>query len=199
MSVAVSERPSRGRRGGGESPARRRILDTATGLFYAEGVHAVGIDRIIAEAGVAKATFYHHFPAKDQLVRAYLEEQSQLRRTAVAQLPAQPPRDTLLAIFNFVAELARQPGYRGCPFINAAAEYPDPASPVRLAIDEHRRWIREVMRELLVADGHRDPDRTADILMVVGDGLLVGSHLDDPAELPALIHDVVTRVLDASR
>jgi AcrR family transcriptional regulator len=160
-------------------------------------VHAVGIDRIIAEAGVAKATFYHHFPAKDQLVRAYVEEQSRLRRTTVAQLPPASPRETLLAIFDFIAELARQPGYRGCPFINAAAEYPDPTSPVRRAIDEHRRWVRDLVRGLLVADGHPDPDRTADILVVVGDGLLVGSNLDDPAELRAFIHDAVGRVLGA--
>lgn len=193
MAAAVPETRSRS----GDRPARRRILDTATDLFYAEGVHAVGVDRIIAEAGVAKATFYHHFPAKDQLVRAYVEEQSQLRRVAVAQLPPRPPRDTLLAIFDFIAELAREPGYRGCPFINAAAEYPDPYSPVRLAIGEHRRWIRGVMRDLLVADGRHDADRTADILVVAGDGLLVGGHLDDPTELHTLIHDAVSRVLDA--
>jgi AcrR family transcriptional regulator len=182
-----------------ESRARRRVLDTATALFYAEGVHAVGVDRIIAGAGVAKATFYHHFPAKDELVRAYVEEQSQLRRAAVAELPHRSPRAALLAIFDVIGELASQPRYRGCPFINAAAEYPDPASPVRRAIDEHRRWVRGVVRELLVADGHRDPDRTADILVVLGDGLLVGSDLDDPAGLRALIHDAVHRVLDTGR
>jgi AcrR family transcriptional regulator len=192
MSTALSDR----RR---DSPARRRVLDTATTLFYGEGVHAVGIDRIIAEAGVAKATFYHHFPAKDELVRAYVEEQSRLRRAAIAELGQQSPRDALLAIFDLVGELAQQPGYRGCPFINAAAEYPDPANPVRQAIDEHRRWVREFVRDLLVADGHPDADRTADILVVIGDGLLVGSDLDDPAELRALIRDAVTRVLDAHR
>jgi AcrR family transcriptional regulator len=182
-----------------DSPARRRVLDTATALFYAEGVHAVGIDRIIGEAGVAKATFYHHFPAKEELVRAYVQEQSHRRRAAVGQFPPRPPRDTLLAIFDFIGELADRPGYRGCPFINAAAEYPDPANPVRQAIDDHRRWTRDLVRELLVADGHRDADRTADILVVIGDGLLVGSDLDDPTELRVLIRDAVTRVLDAHR
>lgn len=181
-----------------ESPARRRILDTATTLFYAEGVHTVGIDRIIAEAGVAKATFYKHFPSKHDLVLAYVQEQDQLGRAAIAELPEQPPRQMVFALFDRVDEAARQPGYRGCPFINAAAEYPDPASPVRQAIDDHRRWVRDRFRVLLVADGHPDPDRAADILVVLNDGLLVAGDLDDPADLPALIRDAVTRVLDAA-
>jgi AcrR family transcriptional regulator len=192
----VSSSVSESRRG---SPARRRVLDTATALFYAEGVHAVGIDRIIAEAGVAKATFYHHFPAKDELVRAYVEQQSQLGQAAIARLGPRSPRTMLLAIFDLIADAARQPGYRGCPFINAAAEYPDPASPVRQAIEKHRRWKRDLLIELLGRDDCRDPERTADILTVLGDGLLVASHLDKPTNLRELIRDAMTAVLDARR
>lgn len=180
-------------------PARRRILDTATGLFYAEGVRAVGIDRIIAEAGVAKATFYHHFPAKDELVRAYIEEQSRLGQAAAAQIGERPPRAVLLAIFDLIADAVDQPGYRGCPFLNAAAEYPDPASPVRQAIDDHRRWKRDLLRALLAKDGHPDPDRAADTLTVLGDGLLISGHLDKPDNFPELIRATVTAVLDAAR
>jgi AcrR family transcriptional regulator len=105
-----------------------------------------------------QATFYHHFPAKDELVR--------------------------------------EPKYRGCPFVNAAAEYPDPDHPVRQAIAEHRRWFRELLRDLLVADGHPDADRTADIMVALKDGLLVAADLDDPAHR-SLIRDAVTRLLDA--
>jgi AcrR family transcriptional regulator len=179
------------------NPARTRLLDTATRLFYAEGVHAVGIDRIIAEAGVAKATFYHHFPAKDELVRAYVNEQSQLQRATAAGLPEASPRDMLLAIFDNVGELGRDPGYRGCPFVNAAAEYPDPDHPVRQAIADHRRWFRELLRDLLVADGHPDAERTADLLVALKDGLLVGADLDDPAR-QSLIRDAVARLLDSA-
>jgi AcrR family transcriptional regulator len=188
VSRTISERRS-------DSPARRRVLDTATALFYAEGVHAVGIDRIIAEAGVAKATFYHHFPAKDELVRAYVERQSQLGQAAIARIGPRSPRTMLLAIFDLIADAAGQPGYRGCPFVNAAAEYPDPASPVRKAVDDHRRWNRDLLRELLAADGHPDAARTADVLVVLSDGLLVSGELDDPTELAALTHDAVARVL----
>ena len=127
-----------------ESGPRRRVLETATRLFYAEGIHTVGIDRIIAEARVAKATFYKHFPSKDELVRAYVEEQDRLGRAAAAELPAHPPREMVFTFFDRLARAARQPGYRGCPFLNAAAEYPDPASPVRKAVDDHRRWNREL-------------------------------------------------------
>jgi AcrR family transcriptional regulator len=176
------------------SHARTRVLATATRLFYAEGVQAVGVDRIVAEAGVAKATFYHHFPAKDDLVRAYVEEQSQAQRATAARLPQAAPRDMVLAIFDNVGELGRDPSYRGCPFVNAAAEYPDPVHPVRHAIAEHRRWFRELLRNLLIADGHPDAERTADILVALKDGLLVGSDLDDPARR-SLIRDAVTRLL----
>ena len=110
------------------SSPRRRLLDTATRLFYQEGIHAVGIDRIIAEAGVAKATFYNHFPAKDDLVAAYIEEQDRLGRAAVAALPKQPPPKMIAAIMGHISEAVTSGGLRGCPFLNAAAEYPDPAS-----------------------------------------------------------------------
>jgi AcrR family transcriptional regulator len=179
------------------SAARTRILETAARLFYAEGVHAVGIDRIIAEAGVAKATFYHHFPSKDELVRAYLQEQSRQQRATAAALPPAAPREMLLAIFDAVGELGREPGYRGCPFVNAAAEYPDPTHPVRQTIADHRRWFRGLLREQLAAAGHPDAERTADLLVALKDGLLVGADLDDPARR-TLIHEAVTRVLDSA-
>jgi AcrR family transcriptional regulator len=184
---------------GKPSAARGRILDTASRLFYAEGIHAVGIDRVIAEASVAKATFYHHFPSKDELVRAYVESQDRLGKIARAQLPQRPPREMLLAIFFGIDEAARLPIHRGCPFINATAEYPDPASPVRQAIAVHRLHFRDLLRDLVAADGHRDPHRTADILVALWDGLLIDSSIDRPPHLLELIRDAVERVLDATR
>jgi AcrR family transcriptional regulator len=169
------------------SPARTRVLQTATRLFYAQGVHAVGVNRIIAEAGVAKATFYQHFPTKDDLVRAYVNQQSQLQRATATQLPQAAPREMVLAIFDTIGETGHQPSYRGCPFVNAAAEYPDPAHPVRQAIAEHRRWFRGLLRDL----------RTADLLVALKDGLFVGADLDDPAHR-SLIRAAVTRLLDGS-
>ncbi|GAA3642765.1 TetR/AcrR family transcriptional regulator [Nonomuraea antimicrobica] len=177
------------------SPARDRVLETAGRLFYAEGIHSVGVDRIIAAAGVAKATFYHHFPSKDELVRAYVTAQSAAQRAMVEEMRAEPSRDRLRAIFAFMCEFGSGPGYRGCAFLNTAAEYPDPAHPVRLAVAEHRRWIRDLFRDLLAADGDPGAERTADILLLLRDGLVVGFDLDDPATVRGAVHEALDRVL----
>jgi AcrR family transcriptional regulator len=173
------------------------VLQTAARLFYGEGVHSVGIDRIIAEAGVAKATFYHHFPGKDDLVRAYIVEQGTIQRALAEGIREGTPRERLLAIFAFMCEFGAGPTYRGCPFVNTAAEYPDPAHPVRQAIAAHRRWTRDTYRDLLAADSHPDPERTADVLLMVRDGLVVGFDLDDPATVRAAVEETLSRVLVA--
>jgi AcrR family transcriptional regulator len=199
MSTATTTTSTTTGEGRPDSPARRRLLDTASRLFYAEGIHAVGVDRIIAEAGVAKATFYKHFPSKDQLVLAYVEEQDRLgREEATADVAGKPAREALLAFFESYAGATREPGYRGCPFINAAAEYADPASPVRKAIDDHRRWLRGLFRDLLADDGNPDPGSTADILMLITDGLLVAGELDDPARLRTVAREAVLRTVAPS-
>ena len=106
------------------SAARQRILDTAFALFYAHGIRGVGVDRIIAESGVAKATFYKHFPAKDDLVLAYLDKvdvtwTGQLRAAAEAAGPE--PAAQLVGMVDALATACRRQGYRGCECINAAA------------------------------------------------------------------------------
>ncbi|MEV0587824.1 TetR/AcrR family transcriptional regulator [Nonomuraea sp. NPDC050310] len=178
-----------------ESPARHRIMATASALFYAEGIHAVGIDRIIAEAGVAKATFYHHFPSKDELVRAYIEDQGRLQRAAIAGVPGDGPRERLLALYDALGEWSRQPGFRGCMFINAAAEYPDPAHPVRQAVAAQRAWFRSTVRDLVAAAGHPEAERIASILVLLRDGLAVGADLDDPEVLKGVVREAVLRAL----
>jgi AcrR family transcriptional regulator len=183
-----------------ERPARQRILATARALFYAEGVHAVGIDRIIAEAGVAKATFYRHFPAKDDLVCAYLQEQSLTERTTAERIrgDAAPPLAKILELFQVIGDVGCRPGFRGCPFINAAAEYPDHGHQVQEVIAGHRRWFRTLLADLVSASGHPNPRRAAAMLAVVRDSLVVGSELDDPAEMRELARCAVERVLEAT-
>jgi AcrR family transcriptional regulator len=178
-----------------ESPARRRVLEAAGALFYAEGIHAVGIDRIIAEAAVAKATFYHHFPSKDDLVCAYLREQSDLVRQSTVPV-GDTPEDRILSVFESLGEFTCGPGFRGCAFVNAAAEYPDPRHPVRLAVADHRAWFLGVLRDLLTAARCPDVERTATMLVLLRDGLVVSGDLDDSAENRALVREVVSRVLD---
>lgn len=177
------------------SPARQRLLDTATRLFYTEGIHAVGIDRIIAEAGVAKATFYNHFPSKDDLVLAYIEDQDRIGREAVAALPVRPPREMIAAIMDRIGAAVMVGDWRGCPFLNAAAEYPDPRSAVRRAIDRRRAWYHDTLRKLLAADGDPAPSDTASLLVALSDGLLESAYLDDPRPVAGLIRKALARML----
>ncbi len=177
-----------------ESPAKRRVLDAASSLFYAEGIHAVGVDRVIAEAAVAKATFYHHFPSKDDLVCAYLEEQH-LRTRRMTVPDGETAEDRILSVFDALGEATCGPGFRGCAFINAAAEYPDPRHPVRQVAAAHRAWFVGVLRDLLVKAGHPDPDRTATMLAMLRDGLVIAGALDDAPRVRALVREAVTRVL----
>jgi len=159
----------------------------------------VGVDRIISEAGVAKATFYKHFPSKDGLVHAYLTEQYREQREAITTLLADsadtPPRDVLARLFDVMSEIGRRPGFRGCAFINAAAEFPQASHPVRGAVLDHRAWFRTVLTDLADAAGDPRPRATADILMLVRDGLAVGCYLDDPDAVRRTVRDALRRVL----
>jgi AcrR family transcriptional regulator len=179
----------------GASAARRRLLDTATRLFYAEGIRAVGIDRIIAEAGVAKATFYNHFPSRDDLVLAYVEELDRLGRQATAALPGRGSHERIAAILGRISQAAVAGDYRGCPFLNAAAEYTDPESPVRRAIAARRTWYHGLLQDLLAADGDPAPSVTASLLVAMSDGLLEIAYLDGPEAIPALVDQALERLL----
>ena len=120
----------------GTSAARERLLATASELFYREGIHSVGVDRIIAEAGVTRATFYRHFPSKESLVEAYLGVEDANIRSALEAAEASGADAAPLVglVIEALADDVARHHTRGCPFINAAAEYPDAASGVRTAV-----------------------------------------------------------------
>jgi AcrR family transcriptional regulator len=174
--------------------ARGRVLETATRLFYTEGIHTVGVDRIIAEAGVAKATFYHHFPSKDELVSAYLTAEYARQRGVLSSLPGTGV-DRIRTIFAKLAELSDGPGFRGCPFLNAAAEFADPAHPVREIVADYRDWFRGFMRTLLAESGRSDAAEVAEFLLVLRDGVTVSGGLGDAATVRAGITTAVTAIL----
>ncbi|TQM06272.1 TetR/AcrR family transcriptional regulator [Pseudonocardia kunmingensis] len=184
------------------SPVRDRILAAADEHFYAEGIRAVSADRLIAAAGVSKVTFYRHFPSKDDLVLAYLDGRSALERHALEQLRSQAGDacGTLLAIAGVIGDMSCSPGFRGCPFINAAAEYADPAHPARKAVAAHRAWfatfLQELLREMAIPDGAA----VADQLVILRDGAMVRGYLDAD---PTVRTDAITRagraVLDGAR
>ncbi|WP_069171508.1 TetR/AcrR family transcriptional regulator [Streptomyces griseus] len=162
------------------SAARDRLVAAAADVFYADGIHAVGVDRLIAAAGVTKATFYRHFPSKEDLVLAYLRLRDDAIRADIgrAVTAADDPRGQVASVMEWLADEVCGPGFRGCPFINAAAEYPDPDHPVRLLVAEHRTWFRDTLAGLLRAAGHPAPDAGAASLLLARDGAMVGGYLD---------------------
>lgn len=164
----------------GTSAARERLLATASELFYREGIHSVGVDRIIAEAGVTRATFYRHFPSKESLVEAYLGvEDANIRAALDAAEASGAEAGPLvgLVIEEIANDVARH-HTRGCPFINAAAEYPDADSGVRTAVAEHRQWFRTELEQLLGAAGAAEPAEAAAELVLLRDAAMVGGYLD---------------------
>lgn len=175
------------------SSARTRVLDTATRLFYAEGIHTVGVDRVIAEAAVAKATFYHHFKSKEDLVLAYLTTEYERQKAMLGGAPGTGV-DRIEAILAKLAEVSLGPGFRGCPFLNAAAEYADPAHPVRQVVDDYRSWYRDLMRDSLKASGRPDADRKADLLLLVRDGIAIAGGLGDNAAVEAGVRTALAAV-----
>ncbi|WP_106815544.1 TetR/AcrR family transcriptional regulator [Microbacterium timonense] len=159
--------------------ARQRLLDAATDLFYNEGIHSVGVDRIIEEAGVTRATMYKQFAGKEGLVLAYLEGEDRALRGLFAQAgeASDDPAVLLDLVVAGIEQDIRDRHTRGCPFINAAAEYPG-EGPVRDLIAEHREWFRETLRQLAEGAGLRDPDAVAASLVLLRDAALVGGYLD---------------------
>jgi len=160
-------------------PVRERILEAATDAFYREGIRAVSADKIIAAAGTTKVTFYRYFPTKDDLVAAYLDRQSALIRAAAENLPPDPC-DALRALAQAMSSEACRPGFRGCPFINAAAEYPAGEHPVRAAVARHRDWFRGLVAELAGRLGAANPELAADQLIMLRDGAMVHGYVADP-------------------
>lgn len=156
---------------------RERLLEVASRLFYAEGIHAVGVDRVIAGARVAKATLYAQFASKDELVAAYLARRSRTwEDTVVRRAAAFRPGSLAAALtpFDVLSEGAAAAGYRGCPFINAAAEFPEPG-PVAEQITAHRKRVRTTFSDLI---GAGDDAALLDGLVALYDGVMVGTYLD---------------------
>jgi AcrR family transcriptional regulator len=164
------------------SEARSRVLNAAGELFYSEGLHSVGIDRIIAAAPVTRATFYRHFPSKDDLLVAYLMQVDEAIRAQVNAARAQdaPPDDIVRAVGRSIADGIQSPGFRGCAFLNAAAEYPDPTHPVHQAVLRHRQWFLATITELLSNTGETDPESAARHFVMLRDGAMAAGCLTDP-------------------
>jgi AcrR family transcriptional regulator len=165
-----------------KTPMAERILETTERLFYGQGIRAIGVDTIAAEAGISKRTLYNHFPSKDALVLAYLNRRFLALTTADDKLAGRPPAEQILGVFERLERTIGRRGFRGCPFVNAVAEIGaagGDASAVAVRFKEERRlW----MRERLVRLGVEDPDGLSMQLAILLDGCVaLGLVRGDPA------------------
>lgn len=183
------------------SAARERILGTAFELFYARGIRGVGIDLIIASSGVAKATFYKHFPSKDDLVVAYLDKVDGVwsgQLVAAAEAAGPDPADQLVGMFDALSNACRREGYRGCAFINAAAES-QPGTAVHDRTVAHKTAVLTWVRGLAERAGARDPVALARSLTLLLDGGLASGSLDADPEAPVVAKASARALVDAAR
>ncbi|MFQ5984519.1 MAG: TetR/AcrR family transcriptional regulator [Alphaproteobacteria bacterium] len=165
---------------------RDHLVDTALKLFYREGFHATGIEKILAESGVAKMTLYKHFKSKDELILAAVRRRDEqirnwLMRTVERRSPS--PRERLLAMFDVLEEWFSGPEFAGCMFINASAEFGKDDDPIHAASAEHKRLVFAYVRELATAAGAKNPEELAEQLILIMEGAMSLAHVTGQASV----------------
>jgi len=182
----------------GPSP-RERLLAAADELFYSEGIHTVGIDRVIERAGVAKGSLYYNFEGgKDELVREYLlgRHAKWTARVDSAVQAVAAPREKILAVFDVLGDLFREPDYRGCSFMNAVAEAQDDSPEVRAAAN-FREWLHGLFLSLAAQLTTDDPTRLSDRLVVLYDGAVAAAQMDHTPVPAATAREIADLLLPA--
>lgn len=155
---------------------RERILETACELFYREGIQNVGIDRIIAESGVAKMSLYNHFKSKDALIEAFLRQRDQQWRdwfVARVEERSSDPQQRLLLLFDVLQEWFESPNFRGCAFINATVELADPEHPGCQAALDHQLAVYQYIYGLVKAAGLTSTELVAQQVLLLVQGAIV--------------------------
>ncbi|TYD00237.1 TetR/AcrR family transcriptional regulator [Arthrobacter echini] len=182
-------------------PVRERILASATRLFESTSIRAVSADRIVDDVGTTKVTFYRYFPTKDHLVVAYLDSHLLQLQDAVRQ--ARTDGTDACGILLLMAEVnhsaACRPGFRGCIFNNAAAEYPMPDHPVRRAVGRYRTWLHDAVSGLLTDLGVDEPAAIAAQLITLRDGAMVAGSLDTPGTVADVLLPAGRTIIAAHR
>lgn len=182
---------------------RQKLVDTAARLFYAQGYRATGINQIIEEADVCKASFYNHFPTKEDLLIAWLERSHNEATATVRSVLAQPlaPRDLVREIFALHEAQLSATGYRGCPFMNCLAEIPVAESRVRQVMEWHRRTNRQMLEEIVARVTRGRPlsaeqinSLTDDMEVVLQGGVTSARQAQDPKHLRQA-HRLAERIL----
>ena len=153
--------------------SRERLLDAATELFYVEGIRGVGVDTVVAKAGVSKPTLYTQFGSKANLIAAVLDRRRRDRQEALERYLGEAGGDArhrMQAVFEWLAQGHGRSGFRGCPFTNAAVELPDPGHPARAVIVAYKDWLRSTLAALAAEAGLSEPDELGSDLLLLIDG-----------------------------
>ncbi|WP_063630055.1 TetR/AcrR family transcriptional regulator [Nocardia sp. BMG51109] len=174
-----------------------RLLDAASDLFAREGIRAVGVDRILQQAKVARASLYQTYGSKDALIEAYLRRQDDHDRATYRRTAARTPdpAQRILLVFDLAAKAARRRDFRGCLYLNAATEFPDARHPVRSVVRDHRAWLDALWTAALTELGIPDPAARAAELAVLYDGGLAGSKATRSVAPILLAKDMAAAVL----
>lgn len=182
------------------SDTRERLIHTAHDLFYTEGFHTVGLDRILQEVGVTKTTFYNHFESKDQLILAVLEWHDEWwRHTFMKMLRkhgGDTPRGQLIAIFDAVDELMVSEGFNGCIFVNVAVHFPLAHDPAHRAAAEHKQAMGEMIRELAGYAGATDPAAFADEMSLLMEGAYVTRQVTGNPEAGSIARRIADLLIE---
>jgi AcrR family transcriptional regulator len=179
--------------------ARERLLAAADELFYDEGVHTVGIDRVIEQAGVAKASLYNTFGSKEALIHAYLEGRHAKVAARITRHIERydTPRERLLAVFEAQGEFFAEPNFRGCAFASASAEA-HAGDQIEQAADAYRGWVRGLLTELAEQAGVADPPALARQLHLIYDGGGLSARMDHDPAAAAVSRVAAEALLDAA-
>src|SRR6056297_1752402 len=166
-------------------PSKRdELVRKALVIFYRQGFHATGMDRLVAETGISKTTMFKHFRTKEDLILAVLRLRDENFRNWLFRRMAQagPPRAQLLAMFDALGEWFASPGFRSCMFIKAASEYPDPAHPIHAQSAEHKRLLFLQLRDIAAEAAAPDPAGLARTLLLLKEGAIVTAHMGHEAD-----------------
>ena len=167
---------------------RDELIGKAFKAFYTHGFHATGMDRLVAETGISKTSMYKHFRSKEELILAALQlRDAQFRDWLFRRMAelGKTPREQLLSMFDALGEWCRDPGFRGCFFVKAVAEYQDPDHPIHVQAAAHKLLLLEGLSELAASAGAGDPAALARQLLILKEGAIVAAQVEGCAEATA--------------
>ncbi len=162
-------------------PSRRdELVDAAMRVFYRHGFNASGLESVLQEGGISRMTLYNHFKSKDELIVAALHRRDEIFRNRMMKFvesKAESPRERLLAIFDYHEQWFAGDEFCGCMFINACAEFGDPACDIRQVAAEHKHAIVRYLAQFAQQEGFEDPQHVAEQLNLLLEGAIVSAQV----------------------